>query len=108
MKGVLFEKMSKNSLVESLVGNGIMVIRGDGVDVGVTVTCGVGIVVGMDGKNLFGTGVGGDQSERWFEISSLALMARTGVHTMERMTMHTINGKNFIGIPRVNKELNKI
>jgi hypothetical protein len=47
-----------------LVGNGLMAIRNVCVAVGETVTWGVGIVVGMEGKNLFGTGVGGDQSER--------------------------------------------
>ena len=102
MKGVLFEKRSKISLAKSLVGKGVMVAWGVGVAVGVIVTWGVGIVVGMDAKNLFGTGVGGDQSERWFEIRSLALMARTGMHTVARMNMDTINGKNFIGIPRGN------
>jgi hypothetical protein len=102
VKGVLSGKRSKNSLAKSLVGSGVMVACGDGTAVGIIVTCGVGIVVGIVMGNRVGIVIVEDEPVRWFEIRSLALMASTGVHTMERIHMDTINGKNFIGIPRGN------
>ena len=41
-----------------------------------------------------------DEPVRWLDISSLALIARTGEHTIVSMNKDVIKGQIFIIIPR--------
>jgi hypothetical protein len=57
---------------------------------GVTVTWGVCVAVGVTDGILVGIVMREDEPERWLEISSLALMARTGAHTIARTKKNAI------------------
>ncbi len=67
---------------------------------GVMVPSGEGTAVGVIGGYLSGMLIGEDDPVRWLDISSLALIARTGEHTITSRTMDTIKGEIFILIPR--------
>jgi hypothetical protein len=82
-KVLLSENESKTDDI-FLVGSSVMVAWGVGVAVGVT----EGILVGMLMKE--------DEPVRWLEISSLALMARTGAHTSVTIKNTEMRGQIFI------------
>jgi hypothetical protein len=106
------DRSGKRSRSEEIfrVGNGVMVIPGDGVAIGVIVACGVGTVgvgvqgigtmVGVIDGNLVGILRKEDDPVRWCDIRSPALIARADVHTIASMNIESIKERYFIGIPR--------
>ncbi|MBP1927772.1 hypothetical protein J2741_000319 [Methanolinea mesophila] len=75
---------------------------------GVTITWGVGIAVGVTDGILVGIVMEEGEPVRWLEISSLALMARTGAQTSVNMKNAEMRGQIFILIPRWNYDPNDI